>query len=140
MKNTYSLSAIVTLLLLFTGCGSQRQVGSNVTDEFNVNSSTSLDVNEKDNTGYTDIYSYLKGKVPGLQVKGTDLYIRGINSVNSAASPLVLVDGIEVQDISLINPQDISNVEVIKDASAGMYGFRASSGVIKITTKSGKKQ
>lgn len=68
---------------------------------------------------------------------GYDIDIRGAASINGG-SPLVLADGMEV-NLSQINPNDIESVSVLKDASAAaIYGAKASSGVILITTKNGK--
>lgn len=63
--------------------------------------------------------------------------IRGVNTL-SDASPLVLMDGIEY-NINEIDPNDIETISVLKDASASIYGSKATNGVILITTKSGKK-
>lgn len=68
---------------------------------------------------------------------GYNIDIRGVASINGG-SPLVLADGMEV-NLSQINPNDIESISVLKDASASaIYGAKASSGVILITTKSGK--
>lgn len=68
---------------------------------------------------------------------GYSIDIRGVASINGG-SPLVLADGMEV-NLSQINPNDIESISVLKDASASaIYGAKASSGVILITTKSGK--
>lgn len=89
--------------------------------------------------------SLLQGTVPNMQVKFStgrpgasgSFNIRGVNSISSTASPLVIIDGFE-GDINRINPNDIESVTVLKDASAAaVYGARASYGVIIVTTKSG---
>lgn len=60
--------------------------------------------------------------------------MRGTTSINGG-SPLVLVDGVEM-DLDMINPNDIANVTVLKDAAASaIYGVRAAYGVILVTTK-----
>ncbi len=89
----------------------------------------------------------LKGKMSGLRVTTTDMQpgsnprflIRGGSSINQSNDPIILVDG-TVRDMTGLNPNDIESVEVLKDAaSAGVYGARASNGVILITTKKGKR-
>lgn len=132
MKNLLFFS--ISALLLLCSCSAQRAA---VADSGNgtVHATKTLKMSEKDNRGYSNIYDYLRGKVPGVDVRGTQITIRGINSVNSQSFPLILVDGVEMQDISSISPMEVDHVEVIKDASASSYGFRASGGVIKITTK-----
>ncbi len=88
----------------------------------------------------------LQGKVAGLQITPTDgapgsdaiFRIRGTGSFNGA-DPLFVVDGMIVNDISFVNPQDVENVSVLKDASAtAIYGARGANGVIIITTKRGE--
>lgn len=97
-----------------------------------------------DSRSVTDATAALQGEVPGLTVirnggnvdDGTTLRIRDISSINQG-SPLVLIDG-AVGNISLINPADIDNISVLKDGTAAIYGARAASGVILVTTKKGK--
>ena len=74
----------------------------------------------------------------GQPGKGSSFNVRGETSINGG-SPLVLVDGVQM-DPNQINPQDVASVSVLKDAaSASIYGARAAYGVILITTKSGRK-
>lgn len=90
----------------------------------------------------------LQGLVPGLQIttssgeldKNMNINIRGAGTIGkgSSGSPLILIDGME-GDLNTINPQDIENISVLKDAAASsIYGSRAPFGVILVTTKSGK--
>ena len=93
---------------------------------------------EKDSQtkSYADMYEYLQGRVPGLQVAPDKrIIIRGIGSINSSNDPLILVDGSEITDLSTINPSDVKSVDVLKDASSSIYGVRGANGVILITTK-----
>ena len=94
-----------------------------------------------------DVGHMLQGSVPGLNVtsgsgrpgQAASLNIRGWNSINGG-SPLVLIDGVE-GDIQYINPADVDNISVIKDAAAAaIYGAKGSAGVILVTTKSGSKE
>ena len=88
----------------------------------------------------------LQGQVAGVNVtsnsgspgSGSNIRIRGI-STNGDSRPLILVDGNPIEDLSVINPSDIKSINVLKDATAGIYGVRAANGVILITTKSGRK-
>ena len=88
----------------------------------------------------------LQGRVAGVNVtstsgspgSGSTINIRGI-STNGNNAPLILVDGNVIEDLSVINPNDIESINVLKDATAGIYGVRAANGVILITTKSGRK-
>ncbi|RYY48500.1 MAG: TonB-dependent receptor [Chitinophagaceae bacterium] len=97
----------------------------------------------------TDVGRALQGAVPGLTIFtssgdiGTNpsIRLRGlIGSLNSSATPLILVDNVEISDLRLVNPEDIESISVLKDAaSTSIYGTRAAWGVILITTKSGKR-
>jgi TonB-linked SusC/RagA family outer membrane protein len=89
----------------------------------------------------------LQGVVPNLNIKITDgkptrspsFNIRGVTSIGSGGSALVLIDGVP-GDPATLNPNDIESVSVLKDASsAAIYGARGSFGVVLITTKSAKK-
>lgn len=101
----------------------------------------------------------LQGKVPGLQVvstsgqpgAATNVRLRGIGSISAGAAPLYVVDGIPLvigdnssltttaNSLAGINPNDIEDISVLKDASAtSIYGSRAANGVILITTKKGR--
>lgn len=85
---------------------------------------------------YSNIYDYINGRVPGVIVKpGGSIQIRGISSVNSSTEPLILVDGVEVRDLSNINPMDVESIDVLKDASASIYGVRGANGVIIVKLK-----
>ena len=99
-------------------------------------SSVAIDKNEV--ASYNDLGEYLQGRVPGLTViKDGSRYrflIRGLNTINGTSEPLLIVDGVEVTDISYLNPRDIASVNVLKDASAAIYGARGAFGVILITT------
>lgn len=73
---------------------------------------------------------------PGARI---NVNIRGIGTLGDN-SPLVVIDGLVGGDINLLNPSDIENISVLKDAgSAAIYGSRSSNGVVLITTKKGKK-
>ena len=96
----------------------------------------------------TSAVQALQGLVPGLKIststgeldKNMSISVRGTGTVGSysSGSPLILIDGTE-GDLNTINPQDIENISVLKDAAASsIYGSRAPFGVILVTTKSGK--
>lgn len=92
----------------------------------------------------TSVSSALVGTIPGLQITSNNgkpgedmsLNLRGITSINGGG-PLVLVDNMPM-DITMVNPNDIETVNVLKDAAASaIYGARAAFGVVLITTKQG---
>ncbi|WP_420572879.1 SusC/RagA family TonB-linked outer membrane protein [Kordia sp.] len=89
----------------------------------------------------------LQGKLPGIQVESfggqpggsANVFIRGINSLSNA-DPLYIVDGLFVDNMDYVNPKDIADISVLKDAAAAaIYGSRAANGVVLITTNHGKK-
>ncbi|GHT48702.1 SusC/RagA family TonB-linked outer membrane protein [Bacteroidia bacterium] len=106
---------------------------------------TSADIEKTMPTRLEDV---LNGKIPGLTTlqssgqpgSGSDMFIRGIGTVNNSG-PLYVVDGMQIEgSISYLNPKDIASVEVLKDAaSSAIYGTRGANGVILITTKQGVK-
>ena len=97
-------------------------------------------VKPDENEFYTSIYDYLRGKVAGVEVRpDNSIFIRGHNSMYASMDPLILLDGTEITDLSIINPYDIYSVDVLKDASAAIYGMKGANGVILITTKAGQQ-
>jgi TonB-linked SusC/RagA family outer membrane protein len=94
----------------------------------------------------TRIEQALQGQVAGVNITsqsgspggGTTISIRGV-STNGDSRPLILVDGNVIEDLSVLNPNDIESINVLKDATAGIYGVRAANGVVLITTKNGRK-
>ena len=84
---------------------------------------------------YSNIYDMLKGAVPGLQVIGKTVTIQGPGSPNSNNQPLLVVDGTIVTTIDDIQPTQVKSVEVLKGASASIYGSRGANGVILIHLK-----
>jgi len=89
----------------------------------------------------------LQGKVTGVQVTSTSgapgavptLRIRGVGTFNNS-SPIFVVDGVILDDISFLNSDDIASMDILKDASAtAIYGSRGANGVIIVTTKTGQK-
>lgn len=95
----------------------------------------------------SDVGQLLQGKVAGLNItasgdpnKPASVILRGTSTINSPAGPFYVIDGVPGADISTVAPDDIASIDVLKDAAAtAIYGNRAASGVIMITTKRGKK-
>lgn len=88
---------------------------------------------------YTDIYEYIKGKVPGVVVTGDRILIRGVSSINLSNEPIFVVDNVPVDNVKWLSPTDVKSITVLKDASAcAIYGVRGANGVIVITTKNGR--
>lgn len=91
-------------------------------------------ITEKNYSSYTNIYDLLRATVPGIQVSGKKIYIRGISTLNASTDPLFVVNGSITESIDNIQPVDVKSIQVLKDASASIYGVRGSNGVILINT------
>ena len=100
-----------------------------------------------ENRTTTDVAQALQGKAAGVQIvnssgapgASSSIQIRGYSS-NSKTNPLMIVDGLKVNDISYLDPETIASIEILKDAaSAAIYGVEAGNGVVLVTTKSGQK-
>lgn len=128
--------------VVVVGFGTQKKV--NLTGAVGI--ATAKEIESRPVTSATQA---LQGLVPGLQIststgeldKTADISIRGTGTIGegSSGAPLILIDGME-GDLNTVNPQDIENISVLKDAAASsIYGSRAPFGVILVTTKSGKK-
>nr|WP_321234134.1 TonB-dependent receptor [uncultured Psychroserpens sp.] len=135
VEDAQSLNEVVVI-----GYGTQRK--KETTGAVSVVSSETIE-----NLKPTRIEQALQGQVAGVNISSNSgspgasstISIRGI-STNGDSRPLILVDGNVIEDLSVINPGDIETVNVLKDATAGIYGVRAANGVILITTKSGRKE
>jgi TonB-linked SusC/RagA family outer membrane protein len=121
------------------GYGTQRK-------ETLTGSISSLDGDEISVSPAPNVSSSLAGRLPGLTINqrsgepgqdDPDILIRGSGTTGDN-TVLVIIDGVERDGMSRLNPEDIESFTVLKDASAAIYGARAANGVILITTKKGK--
>ena len=121
-------------------------VGYGVQKKVNLSGSVSaLDGEAIASKPASDVLTAMQGEMPGVTIlrsggepgsETSGMRIRGFSSVNDA-SALVLIDGVE-GDLTLLNPNDIASVSVLKDAaSCAIYGARAAAGVVLVTTKNG---
>ncbi|EOR94724.1 TonB-dependent receptor [Arcticibacter svalbardensis MN12-7] len=108
---------------------------------------SSVKAAQLENENPQNVTDLLRGNIPGLNVSlntsakgGGDLLVRGKTSLSASTSPLIVLDGVIYSgDLSDINPNDIESVDVLKDASSlAVFGAKAATGVIAITTKKGK--
>lgn len=125
---------------------------------------SSINSNDLMKGGATDLAHGMQGKIAGINVQqndgapggGMSIIVRGTNSTYTSSQPLYIVDGVpfgtggtpangatgseqKSNPLAMINPHDIENIEVLKDASAtAIYGSRGANGVVLITTKKGK--
>jgi TonB-linked SusC/RagA family outer membrane protein len=142
-----SASFAVTLTELMQNMNEVVIVGYGTTKKPNLTGAISQVSGEAINQRPTsNVVNSLQGLLPGLNIQSNngnpgetpEINVRGFNSLNGG-SPLVLIDGIE-GSIDRLNPMDVENVTVLKDAaSAAIYGARGAFGVIIITTKKGKE-
>ena len=89
---------------------------------------------------YSDVFTLLKGKFPGVTIKtnsmGTDgVLVRGDKSMLGDNEAIYVVDGVRVGDISFVNPCEMATIDVLKDGGAALYGSQAANGVVVIETK-----
>jgi len=143
--NMKNITLLLAAIFIVSACGPSRYVPKNNNETVNLgyvqenkdNSTSGVSsLKVKQASGYTNIYEYLKGRVPGVDVQGTSIIIRGIRSINASNEPLILVDGQQVEDISWLSPEDVQSIDVLKDASStAMYGSRGANGVILVTTR-----
>jgi TonB-linked SusC/RagA family outer membrane protein len=121
------------------GTRSQRELTSAI---------TKVDTAQFRQSGARNALDLLQGKVAGLQVtrnssnpnSGVAIQLRGVTSISGSQSPLIVIDGIPGGNLDLLQQDDIESFSVLKDGSAAaIYGTRANSGVILITTKKGRK-
>lgn len=100
-------------------------------------------LNMKGVESYSDLKSYIQGRVAGVTFMGSDVIIRGIGSINSSIAALIVVDGNVMPSFATVNatvsPRDVASISVLKDGGAAIYGSRGANGVVLITTKKGKE-
>jgi TonB-dependent SusC/RagA subfamily outer membrane receptor len=88
--------------------------------------------NKSKYASYNNIYEMIRGEVPGVSVNGTSIMIRSTSTVNGSTEPLFVVDGVPVNTIDNIVPQEVRSISILKGSSAAIYGSRGSNGVIII--------
>lgn len=91
---------------------------------------------------YSDIFEYIRGRVPGVQVgqagpgQTPSIVIRGVGTNSEHTQPLFIVDGLQVDNIASIDPNNVYQIDIIKDGTSSIYGMQGANGVIMVTTKS----
>lgn len=137
---TLSVSDIALNSIVIVGYGTQR--AKDITSAVSVVSSKEIE-----NRPIVNLGEALQGQASGVQVisnsgkpgAGLTIRVRGSSSISAGNNPLYVVDGIPMDDISTLNPDDVASMTVLKDAAAAaIYGTRAANGVVVITTKEGK--
>ncbi len=115
----------------------ERAVGSFAKPDMKVVENRSFSMN---------ILARLDGLIPGLTLNfapgsaSSSILLRGLTTINTPSSPLFVVDGLPLDNVASVNPQDVEDITVLKDATAAsIWGSRASNGVVVITTKRGAR-
>lgn len=140
MKRTAITAAILACAaILLSSCGAMNQSAASNDSKAPAQEQNTQVVDEM--ASYSNIFDYMEGRVAGVSVDyvyGKRCFIiRNAMTLDMEPAPaLVLLDGVEVSDPEMINPNDIESVQVFKDASeCAIYGERGMYGVISITTK-----
>lgn len=148
MKVTSSGSYTVVLVASSVTLGDVVVVGYGRSSKKNLSSAVTTIKPEDLNRGAIgDVGQLLQGKVAGLNItasgdpnRSAAVILRGASTVNSPGGPFYVIDGVPGADIATVAPDDITSIDVLKDAAAtAIYGNRAANGVIMITTKRGRK-
>ncbi|QKX05410.1 SusC/RagA family TonB-linked outer membrane protein [Aquimarina sp. TRL1] len=140
-------SALEEVVVVGYGSKAKREIAGAITQ---------VEFDELENTSIQSFDKAIQGRATGVQIVNsgapggaTQVRIRGIGSINSGNNPLYIVDGVQVVQgqfsqvntqenvLSTINPNDIVSIDILKDASASIYGAQAANGVVIITTKRG---
>ncbi|WKL49712.1 TonB-dependent receptor [Flavobacterium pectinovorum] len=143
-KTNYSIklqpttTSLEQVVVVGYGKGSRKNLTTSV---------TSVKAEDLNRGAISDVGQLLQGKVSGLNIsssgdptKTASVVLRGASTLNSSQGPFYVIDGIPGVDISVISPDDIATIDVLKDAAAtAIYGNRAANGVIMVTTKKGSK-
>ena len=131
-------NALEQVVVVGYGKGSRKNLTTSI---------TSLKADELNRGAISDVGQLLQGKVSGLNISSSgdptrtaSVVLRGVSTLNSSQGPFYVIDGVPGVDISVISPDDIATIDVLKDAAAtAIYGNRAANGVIMVTTKKGSK-
>lgn len=133
-----STNALEQVVVVGYGKGSRKNLTTSV---------TSIKADDLNRGAISDVGQLLQGKVSGLNISSSgdptrtaSVVLRGVSTLNSSQGPFYVIDGVPGVDISMISPDDIATIDVLKDAAAtAIYGNRAANGVIMVTTKKGSK-
>jgi TonB-dependent starch-binding outer membrane protein SusC len=138
---TMSETAIGLDEVVVVGYGTQKKV--DLTGSVSV-----VSVKEFEKDPATDALHAMQGKVPGVQIisnsgsPGADkqILIRGVQSWGASTDPLYVIDGVILDNLNSLSPNDVESISILKDAaSCAIYGSRAANGVVLITTKRGSR-
>ena len=129
--------------LIFRDTPKNRQIATGMgylSEETLAYALTHLEDENNDFCNYTDVFSLIRGKFPGVQVRassagGEGVFIRGQKSLLEDTEAIYVVDGVQVSDINFVNPCEMVSIDILKDAGAAIYGSQSANGVVVIETK-----
>lgn len=110
-----------------------------VKDLDKLNAVANLNSGDMDFSQYSNMYELIRGRFAGVQVVNGEIVIRGLNSINSSSSALIVVDGVPANSDVLrsIPPIHVKSINIMKDGGTAIYGSRGANGVVLIETKKG---
>jgi TonB-dependent SusC/RagA subfamily outer membrane receptor len=110
-----------------------------VRDADKLNAVATLNNKDLDFSQYSTMYELIRGRFAGVQIVNGEVIIRGTNSINSSSAALIVLDGVPVDNsvLSSLPPIQVKSINILKDASAAIYGSRGANGVVLIETKKG---
>jgi TonB-dependent SusC/RagA subfamily outer membrane receptor len=110
-----------------------------ISDRDKLDAVSSLNDQDLGYSYYSDVYDIIKGRFPGVDIRGNEIIIRGGTTVMGSDAALLILDGLEVDSGTLrsIPTTDISSVNVLKGPAATIYGSSGANGVVIVTTKGG---
>lgn len=114
-------TSVAMAAMLAIACGPAEKTSSN-------------DNSGKSTRHYNTIYEMIEGQ-PGIIGTGSNIRVRGASSLVGGAAPLYIIDGTVGGSIATLTPEDVHEIEILKDSDTAIYGMKGSGGVIKITTK-----
>lgn len=132
MKTPIRHLLILSSIMLLCACtGSQRFLADDTADKEGRETVRQIEINDNTEGTWASVFS----QVPGVYYTSNGPRIRGGNtSFHGSNAPLIVVDG-TVADLSMVQPNDVEQIRVLKGPEAAIYGIRGGAGVIEITTK-----
>ncbi|HER09917.1 MAG TPA: TonB-dependent receptor [Bacteroides sp.] len=129
--------------LIFRDTPKNREIATGlgyISEEILTFALTHLEDENNDFCNFTDVFSLIRGKFPGVQIRGSSaggegVFIRGQKSITQDTEAIYVVDGVQVSDISFVNPCEMVSIDILKDGGAAIYGSQAANGVVVIETK-----
>ena len=110
-----------------------------ITDATRLNAIGNLNSDDFDFSRYNDMYELIRGQFPGVEVRGGEIVIRNTVTMTSNIGALIVLDGraVDLSTFESLVPSDVKSINIVKDASAAMYGVKGGNGVVVIETKRG---